>query len=215
MNAPALFKEAELKRLAVLVFPGVQTLDLFGPIELLGGFDDKIALTLVAERNAPVPTRHGQRILPDRTIHDPAAYDLLMIPGGDSAIEVAKSDDAMEWVQRTVDAAELVMTVCTGSILLAMTGKLDGHKATTNKQDFLGTVHLGPHVQWIKKARWVQDGKFFTSSGVSAGMDMALAVAAQLFGQEAADWMAEGAEYEWHQEPDWDPFAQRCGLVRA
>ncbi|MEO1456037.1 MAG: DJ-1/PfpI family protein [Pseudomonadota bacterium] len=202
-----------MKSLAVFVFPGVQTLDLFGPIELLGGFHDKIALTLVAETDAPVPTRHGQRILPDRTIHDRGRYDLLMIPGGDSAIEVAKSAQAMDWLRRTVDDAELVMTVCTGSILLAMTGKLDGYKATTNKQDFLGTVPLGPKVDWVKKARWVQDGKFVTSSGVSAGMDMALYVAAHLFGQEAAERMAEGSEYEWHQDLDWDPFAERCGLV--
>ncbi|MEO1681355.1 MAG: DJ-1/PfpI family protein [Pseudomonadota bacterium] len=204
-----------MKSLGVFVFPGVQTLDLFGPIELLGGFYDKIALTLVAESDAPVPTRHGQRILPDKTIHDPARYDLLMIPGGDSAIEVAKNADAMDWIRSAVDEAETVMTVCTGSILLAMTGKLDGWKATTNKQDFLGTVPLGPKVEWIKKARWVQDGKFFTSSGVSAGMDMALAVAAHHFGQAAAEEMAEGSEYEWHQQPDWDPFAERCGLVTA
>ena len=201
-----------MKSLAVFVFPGVQTLDLFGPIELLGGFYDKIALTLVAEAVAPVPTRHGQRIIPDKTIHDPALYDLLLMPGGDSALDVARSPAAMNWLRETVDTAELVMTVCTGSILLAMTGKLDGKRATTNKQDFRETVHLGPNVEWVEKARWVQDGKFFTSSGVSAGMDMALAAAAHLFGQEAAEWMADGSEYEWHEDPDWDPFAEKCGL---
>ncbi|MEM9044827.1 MAG: DJ-1/PfpI family protein [Pseudomonadota bacterium] len=202
-----------MKSLAVFVFPGIQTLDLFGPIELLGGFRDKIALTLVAETEAPIATRHGQRIIPDRTIADQAAYDLLLIPGGDSAIDVAESPKVMDWLRQTADQAELVMTVCTGSILLAMTGKLDGVKATTNKQDFLGTVPLGPNVDWVKKARWVQDGKFFTSSGVSAGMDMALAAAAHLFGQEAAEWVAEGTEYEWHRDSDWDPFAVSSGLV--
>ncbi|MEO0359473.1 MAG: DJ-1/PfpI family protein [Pseudomonadota bacterium] len=207
--------EVRMKSLAVFVFPSVQTLDLFGPIELLGGFDDRISLTLVAETDEPVPTRHGQRILPDRTIHDPASYDLLMIPGGDGALQVAESAEAMDWIRAKVDDAELVMTVCTGSVLLAMTGKLDGYEATTNKQDFLATAPLGPNVKWRRKARWVEDGKFFTSSGVSAGMDMALAVAAHLFGVEAARWMAEGSEYEWREEPEWDPFAERCGLVDA
>jgi transcriptional regulator GlxA family with amidase domain len=94
-----------------------------------------------------------------------------------------------------------------------MTGLLDGKKATTNKQDFNDTVHLGPNVNWVKKARWVEDGKFFTSSGVSAGMDMALAAAASLFGRERADEMAEGCEYTWHSDPDWDPFAKSAGLV--
>jgi len=204
-----------MKSLAVFIFPGVQTLDLFGPIELLGGFRDQIELTLVAEDETPLPTRHGQRIVPDKTIRDPGRYDLLMIPGGDSAIDVGERPAAMDWLRAAVDDAELVLTVCTGSILLAMTGKLDGRKATTNKQDFRGTVHLGPNVQWVEKARWVHDDKFFTSSGVSAGMDMALAAAASLFGQQAAEKMAEGTEYEWHKDPEWDPFAARAGLVDA
>ncbi|MGB0507776.1 MAG: DJ-1/PfpI family protein, partial [Pikeienuella sp.] len=62
-------------------------------------------------------------------------------------------------------------------------------------------------------ARWVEDGKFFTSSGVSAGMDMALAVAADLFGREKAEKMAEENEYTWHSDPNWDPFAKSAGLV--
>lgn len=201
-----------MRSLAVFIFPGVQTLDLFGPVEFLGGFFDDIKLTFVAETSDPLPTRHGQRILPDKTIADPANYELLLIPGGDSALDVAKRPDAMAWLTNTASAAELVMTVCTGSILLAMTGALDGHKATTNKIDFRETVHLGPNVEWVEKARWVQDGKFFTSSGVSAGMDMALAAVAHLLGQEKADWMAEGSEYDWHKDPAWDPFAERCGL---
>jgi putative intracellular protease/amidase len=201
-----------MKSLAVFIFPGIQTLDLFGPVELLGGFFDHISLTFVGETMDPVRTRHGQRILPDKSIADGTDYDLLLIPGGDSALDVPKRPDSMQWLSETTENAELVMTVCTGSILLAMTGALDGHKATTNKMDFRDTVHLGPNVDWVEKARWVHDGKFFTSSGVSAGMDMALAAAAHLIGQEEAEWMAEGSEYEWHKDPSWDPFAERCGL---
>jgi len=96
---------------------------------------------------------------------------------------------------------------------LGMTGVLDGHKATTNKMDFTKTVHLAPNVTWVKKARWVEDGKFFTSSGVSAGMDMALAAMAHLFGIELADNLALGCEYEWHKDATRDPFAKLAGLV--
>ena len=201
-----------MKSLAVFIFPGVQTLDLFGPLEMLGGFDDRIAITMVAESMDPVPTRHGQRILPDQTVRDGTDFDLVLIPGGDSAIEAGRREAATDWITQTCTKAELVMTVCTGSILLAMTGLLDGHRATTNKQDFRGTVGLGSDVQWVEKARWVQDGKFFTSSGVSAGIDMSLAAAAYLFGEDAAEWMAEGSEYDWHRDPDWDPFAGKVGL---
>ena len=204
-----------MKKLAVFIFPGIQTLDLFGPIELLGGFREKIALTLVAEAMDAVPTRHGQRIVPDATIHDSAKYDMLLIPGGDSALDVPKSQAALAWLQSTRLSAEYVLTVCTGSVLLAMTGVLDGKRATTNKQDFNDTIHYGPHVNWVNKARWVEDGKFFTSSGVSAGMDMSLAVAEKLFGTEAAEWMAEGSEYEWHRDAAWDPFAEKAGLLAS
>ena len=63
-------------------------------------------------------------------------------------------------------------------------------------------------VEWVPKARWVEDGPFFTASGVSAGMDMSLAAIASLFGEEKAREIAIGAEYVWHQDPDDDPFHQ-------
>ncbi|MEM9104671.1 MAG: DJ-1/PfpI family protein [Pseudomonadota bacterium] len=202
-----------MKSLAVFIFPEIQTLDLFGPIEMLGGLRDRISLTLVAESLEPVVTRHGQHVLPDKTIHDETQYDLLLIPGGDSAILAGKRPAATEWIVRTCKEAELVMTVCTGSILLAMTGMLDGRRATTNKIDFVDTIPLGPNVDWVAKARWIQDGKYFTSSGVSAGMDMSLAAISYLYGREAAEKQAIGTEYNWNQNPDWDPFAERCGLA--
>ena len=155
----------------------------------------------------------GQRILPDRTIAETDHYDLLLIPGGDSALEAAKDPALMEWLRRASRTAERVMTVCTGSILLGMTGALEGRRATTNKMDFTATVPLAPNVTWVKEARWVQDGKFYTSSGVSAGMDMALAVMADLFGMQMADRIARGSEYEWHKDAGRDPFAKMAGLV--
>ena len=202
-----------MKTLAVLVFPGFQTLDLFGPLEMLGDRGDEISITIVAETSAPVPSVHGQRLAVDKTIADGSDYDLLLIPGGDSALEAAKSPALADWIVETAGHAELVMTVCTGSILLATTGVLDGRKATTNKLDFTRTVPVAPRVEWVRQARWVEDGKFFTSSGVSAGMDMTLAAIALLFGVEAAREIAEGTEYEWHDDPTWDPFAKLSGLV--
>ncbi len=202
-----------MKTLAVLVFPGFQTLDLFGPLEMLGGVGDEIKITIVAETLEPVASVHGQGLLVDKTVADGSDYDLLFIPGGDTALVAGENKAITDWIVATADRAELVMTVCTGSVLLAMTGVLDGRKATTNKQDFIQTVPLGPRVDWVRQARWVEDGKFFTSSGVSAGMDMALAALARLFGKQVADDMAHGTEYEWHEDAAWDPFAKRAGLV--
>ncbi len=202
-----------MKTLAALVFPGFQTLDFFGPLEMLGDLGDKIAITVVAETSEPVPSVHGQGLVVDKTVSDGTDYDLLLIPGGDTALEAAKRPAVTDWIVETSNKAELVMTVCTGSILLATTGLLDGRRATTNKLDFLGTVPLGPNVDWVRQARWVEDGKFFTSSGVSAGMDMTLAAIAHLFGKATAEEIAEGTEYEWHDDANWDPFAKSSGLV--
>ena len=201
-----------MKKLAAFIFPGFQTLDFFGPIEMLGGLRNHIEITLVAETLAPVPSVHGHKLLPEKTLADGQDYDLLFIPGGDAALVAAENKQISEWLIGTSAKAELVMTVCTGSVLLATTGVLDGYKATTNKLDFIATVPLGPKVDWVKKARWVEDGKFFTSSGVSAGMDMTLAAIAHLYGKAEAIEMAVGIEYEWHQDSDWDPFSSLAGL---
>jgi transcriptional regulator GlxA family with amidase domain len=201
-----------MKTLGVFIFPKIQTLDLFGPIEMFGGFREQITITLVAETSEPVPAVHGQLVVPDTTIEAGSSYDLLLVPGGDNAICAGRREAATTWIKAAADHAELVMSVCTGSILLAMAGVLDGCRATTNKMDFNDTIHLGPNVDWVPKARWVHDGKYFTSSGVSAGMDMSLAAAAYLFGDDAAERQALGCEYTWHKDPDRDPFSAMAGL---
>ena len=105
-------------------------------------------------------------------------------------------------------------SVCTGSALLASAGLLENMKATTNKEAFAWTTSYGDKVNWQREARWVEDGKFFTSSGVSAGMDMSLALIARLLGQETAEKGANWAEYEWHKDANRDPFAKIHGLVQ-
>ncbi len=202
-----------MKTLAALVFPGFETLDYFGPMEMLGSLAPDVQIITVAVGHEPVPSVHDQRIVIDKTISEKNDYDLLFIPGGDSALEEAKNEDLMQWIREVSANAERVMAVCTGTVLLGMTGVLDGRKATTNKLDFTKTVPLAPNVDWVKEARWVEDGKFFTSSGVSAGMDMSLAVIADLFGMAVADKIAIGCEYEWHKDSSRDPFAKLAGLA--
>jgi len=202
-----------MRTLAALVFPGFQTLDYFGPMEMFGDPIYEIDMITVAAGADPVPSRHGQRIVPDITMAERTDYDLLFIPGGDSALEECVAPDFLQWIRDVSENAERVMAVCTGTIILGMTGLLDGKRATTNKMDFTSTVHLAPRVQWVKEARWVEDGKFFTSSGVSAGTDMALGALANLYGEEKAEETAFGCEYSWHRDPNVDPFAKLAGLV--
>ena len=203
-----------MKTLAALVFPGFQTLDLFGPLEILGDHDPgEVDIKIVAETSEPVPSYHGFRVTVDKTLDDGSDYDLLLIPGGDAAPLDPRNEAINDWIIETSARAEYVMAVCTGTVLLATTGLLDGRRATTNKRDFTATVHHGPGVEWVPQARWVEDGKFFTSSGVSAGIDMSLAVMAKLYGEATAEDIAVGTEYDWHRDASWDPFAKLAGLV--
>ena len=202
-----------MRTLGALVFPGFETLDYFGPIEMLGCYGKETEIITIAKTLDPVPSVHGQKIVIDKALAEKDDYDLLLIPGGDSALEAAKDEAFMYWLRAASANAERVMAVCTGTVLLGMTGALDGRRATTNKMDFTATVPLAPNVEWVKEARWVKDGKFYTSSGVSAGIDMALAAMADLFGPEMAERLALGSEYEWHRDPAWDPFAKKAGLV--
>lgn len=202
-----------MRTLGAFVFPGFETLDYFGPIEMLGGMTKDIQVITVAKTSDPVPSVHGQKIMVDRTFEEKNDYDLLLIPGGDAGLAVGEDQEVLDWIRAASAQAERVMAVCTGTILLGMTGLLDGRKATTNKLDFTQTVHLAPGVEWIKQARWVEDGKFYTSSGVSAGMDMALAVIADLCGLDVARSTAVSCEYTWHEDANWDPFAKSAGLV--
>lgn len=202
-----------MKTIAAFVFLGFETLDYFGPIEMLGGFAGQSKIITVAQTLDPVASVHGQRIVPDATLDQKDDYDLILIPGGDAALNLLQDQPLLDWINRASTNAEKVMAVCTGTILLGASGVLDGRRATTNKMDFTATVPLVPNVTWVKQARWVQDGKFYTSSGVSAGMDMALAVMADLYGDDTATKLAISCEYEWHKDPDRDPFAKLAGLV--
>jgi transcriptional regulator GlxA family with amidase domain len=99
------------------------------------------------------------------------------------------------------------MSVCSGSAILAKAGLLDGRRATSNKRYFSLAEGAGPKVQWVRRARWVDDGNRVTSSGVSAGIDMSLAVIERLYGAKTAESLADGTEYQWHRDADNDPFA--------
>lgn len=117
-----------------------------------------------------------------------------------------RNEALMDWMRTRAADAEIVMSVCSGSALLAKAGLLDGRKATSNKRYFSIASDQGPKVNWIRQARWVDDGDRVTSSGVSAGIDMALAVVGRLYGTKTAETIADSCEYQWHRDADNDPF---------
>lgn len=202
-----------MRSIAALVFPGFETLDLFGPIEMFGMLPEEFGLSIVAEQEGEVASTHGQRVRVDHCFAAAEPFDMLLIPGGPGARTQIDNPAMMDWLKANAAQAEIIMSVCTGSALLAKAGLLDGRKATSNKMSFAWVKEQGPDVDWIARARWIEDGRWFTSSGVSAGMDMSLAVIERLHDKDTAHQVARYAEYTWHEDAAHDPFAEHCGLA--
>ncbi len=200
------------RTLGALVFPGFQALDLWGPIEMLGNAAPAITPILIGADDQPVSSAQGPRVIADTTMEESPRLDLVLIPGG-NVTRQKHNADTLEWIRWQAVDAEIVMAVCNGVDLLAETGLLDGRRATTNKALFTSIAANHPRVNWVARARWVDDGKFVTSSGVSAGIDMSLAVLARLVGDQITDGLAAYTEYSWHNESGWDPFAALHGLA--
>jgi putative intracellular protease/amidase len=201
------------KTIGAVIFPGFELLDLFGPLEMFGMLEDAPVIRMVAATMDPVASRQGPLSVVDQTFADGAAFDLLLVPGGPGTRPGVEDKTLIQWLGQASDASALVTTVCTGSALLARTGRLDGVAATSNKAAFKWVMEQGPKVDWKAEARWVEDGKFMTSSGVSAGMDMALAAVQRLYGAAEAERVATRTEYDWKRDASWDPFAKIHGLV--
>lgn len=202
----------EMRRVTGFIFPGFELLDLFGPLQMFGLLKETFELRLVAEEPGAVPGNPGAHAHATHGLEGAEGTDILLIPGGPGTRGVA-TPALLEWVKATSDTAKLTLSVCTGSAILARAGVLDNRRATTNKAAFDWVAAQGPKVDWQKEARWVEDGDIFTSSGVSAGMDMALAVIARLEGEAAADQVATWAEYRRETDAGNDPFARIHGLV--
>ncbi len=206
---------AEQKTVGFVLFDKFELLDVFGPAEAYGLHElaGAFKLVMVAQQAGPVASAQGPQALADFGFDDCPHLDLIVVPGGIVTRREVDNAALISWLRERAGAAELVTSVCTGAAILARAGLLDGRRATTNKSDFAWVMSQGPRVNWVKQARWVEDGKFMTSSGVSAGIDMALAVIARLCGAERAEQAAIGMEYEWHRDAAWDPFARVHGLV--
>jgi transcriptional regulator GlxA family with amidase domain len=206
---------AEPRTFGVVLFKGFELLDVFGPLEAWGmlAVTGQCKVTTVAQRSGAVTSAQGPKAIADYGFADCPHLDLILIPGGTGTREGISNQVLLDWLKARAEKAEVVTTVCTGTAILARTGLLDGHRATTNKRAFKWVAEQGPKVNWVREARWVEDGKFATSSGVSAGIDMALAVMARLYGATTAEQIAIAMEYEWRRDAGWDPFAKIHGLV--
>lgn len=196
------------RTLGVVLYPRFELLDVYGPVEMFGALGNRVKIVMVGYQAGPIASAQGPKVVADCTFEECPPLDLILVPGGFGTATQLGNESVLAWLRDRADKAEIVMSVCSGSALLAKAGLLDGRRATSNKQFFQFAEKQGPNVQWVKEARWVEDGNRVTSSGVSAGMDMALAVIARLYGEKAAEQIANGTEYQWHRDANVDPFAK-------
>ncbi len=199
--------EVEQYRVGALLFPGFELLDLYGPLEFFGNLPGLLEVSTIGPAAGPVVSAQAVAGHAQYSFSDAPAIDILLIPGGIGTRELAENPEFLQWLRERATAAQFVCSVCTGAGLLSASGLLDGRRATTNKQVFDWPGTYGKNITWVRQARWVEDGKYWTSSGVTAGMDMALALLAQLYGLTLAENLATATEYEWHRDSHWDPFA--------
>jgi transcriptional regulator GlxA family with amidase domain len=205
-----------IQRVAVVLFDGFTVLDMYGPVQAFGACRITrpdgppfrfFEVFTIAEHRGPIKSGEGPSTHADYTFAEAPPYDILLVPGGFGTREAVKNDTVLGRLRASSEKAAVTATVCTGSALLARTGLMDGRPATSNKIAWDWVVQQGPKVLWKRKARWVDDGNLITSSGVSAGTDMALALIARLHGRDMAVSAARNMEYLWHEKADDDPFA--------
>jgi transcriptional regulator GlxA family with amidase domain len=188
-------------RIAILLFDGVEELDWSGPWEVLAAWaqrwpDDDVEVATIAREDGPVTCAKGARVLPDRTLADAGPIDVLVYPGGQGTRGHIEDPTRLDWVRATASQATILTSVCTGSLVLAAAGLLDGRPATTHWSTLDRLAELAADVEVRPDDRFVDDGDVITAAGVSAGIDMALHLVARLHSPDRAAEVARYIQYE-------------------
>ena len=202
---------------AILAFDEVEALDLAGPYEVFTTAARMAArpeaadwpgrsmaaawqVACVARTQEPVRARAGLRVLPTHGFQHEMPVDLLIVPGGvvDAA---ARCPDTLDWVRRNSAQARLTASVCTGVFILAAAGVVHTERVTTHWEDLDDLRRQWPTLQVVDGVRWVEDGRVFSSAGISAGIDLSLHLVARLTCPELAERTARQMDYRWLSQP--------------
>ncbi|MFB6730904.1 DJ-1/PfpI family protein [Bacillus mobilis] len=185
----------------IFLFNDVEVLDFAGPFEVFSvtEADKKKPFTVytVSQNGEMITARNGLKIQPDYSIEDLPPVDILIIPGGRGVREnEVKNETIINWVRQQMKEVKLMTSVCTGALLLAKAGLLEGLQATTHwasiqtfKKDF-------PNVEVMENVKFVDEGHIITSAGISAGINMSFHIVKNLLGVEVAEETAKSMEYD-------------------
>jgi transcriptional regulator GlxA family with amidase domain len=190
------------RNLAILIFEDVEVLDFCGPFEVFSvanRFTDPPAFNVltVGEKPGPVVTRGGLSVNPHHRLADCPRLDLLLVPGGQGTRREMDNAVLTDWIKARSQEAELVLSVCTGALLLAKAGLLVGLAATTHHGAIDLLREAAPRTMVHADRRFVDNGRVVCSAGIAAGMDISLHVVARLLGKELAVKTARQMEYPW------------------
>lgn len=195
------------RNIAIMIFDNVEVLDFAGPYEAFNVTADlnqpsPFNVYTVAETSAPIRTRGKMSVNPNYSIYGMPPVDILLIPGGYGTRAMLRKPHLIEWVKEQAEKVELLLSVCTGSLVLAKAGLLDDVEATTHHGNFPELEQLAPTCTVIKDRRYVTSGNIIMSGGVSAGIDMALHVVQQLCGNEILAKTLTEMEYPYTPDVD-------------
>ncbi len=187
-------RDMPVHHVVVPVFDGVQPLDVVGPHEVFMGAtelldDEGYRVSLVSAGAGPVRADSGMRLLPDGPLPD-GGIDTVLVPGGYGARHTAPDDAVVAWLRAVAPAAQRTVSVCTGAFLLAAAGLLDGLPVTTHWRYARALAGAHPAVDVHADAIWLRSGRVWTSAGVTAGIDLALAIVEADHGPEIAQRIA-------------------------
>ena len=192
----------QTRNVAILIFDDVEVLDFCGPYEVFGvtgtGNDSQpFNVYTVAEQLKPILARNKLSINPQYAIANCPPSDILLVPGGFGTRQQMHNLVLIDWIRQSYLHSELLLSVCTGALLLAKAGLLENLTATTHHLAIDLLKEVAPNTEIRAGDRFVDNGKIILSAGISAGIDMSLYVVAKLLGKEEAIKTAEYMEYDW------------------
>jgi len=184
-------------KIGFLLFHGLEELDLVGPWELFKLWSrlnsNAHECLMIAQKPEPIRCAQGMAILPHTTFAESPQLDILLVPGGEGTRDESQAGDQATFIAHQAPQCKIVCSVCTGSFLLHRAGLLNGKRATTH-WSHLAQFRTLENIEVVEE-RVVHDGNIWTSAGVSAGMDLALHLIAELDGEKAAGKVQLGSEY--------------------